>query len=224
MNLTKNKMKIEVWSDIMCPFCYIGKRKLDLALARFGNAEDIEVIWKSFQLMPDMITFPGRNINQLLSEEKGISLEHAKNMNDYVTEMAASVGLAYNFDIAKPANTFNAHRLSHLAKQHGFQNEIEEKLFAAYFTEGKNIDDHDTLKQIGSETGLTINDLENVLNGDRYKEEVRYDIYEAKQSGIRGVPFFLFNNKQTISGAQDNMVFNETLSKAYSDWKLLKNA
>jgi predicted DsbA family dithiol-disulfide isomerase len=218
MDLNKNKMKIEVWSDIMCPFCYIGKRKLDMALALFKDAQNIEVIWKSFQLIPDMITTPGKNINQILSEEKGISLEHAKSMNDYVSEMAAQTGLSYKFDIAIPANTFNAHRLSHLAKQHGLQNEIEEKLFAAYFTEGRNIDDIKTLVEIGTETGLNSVETESVLSGDRYEEEVRYDIYEAKQSGIRSVPFFLFNNKQTISGAQDNAVFMLTLTKAYNDF------
>jgi predicted DsbA family dithiol-disulfide isomerase len=218
MNLTENKMKIEVWSDIMCPFCYIGKRKLDMALAIFKEAQNIEVTWKSFQLMPDMITVPGKNINQLLSEEKSISLEHAKSMNDYVSEMASQIGLKYNFNIAVPANTFNAHRLSHLAKQYGLQNEIEEKLFAAYFTEGKNVDDINTLIEIGRETGLNAGESEIVLNGNKFEEEVRYDIYEAKQSGIRGVPFFLFNNKQTISGAQDNAVFMLTLTKAYTEW------
>jgi predicted DsbA family dithiol-disulfide isomerase len=218
MDLNKNKMKIEVWSDIMCPFCYIGKRKLDMALALFKDAQNIEVIWKSFQLIPDMITTPGKNINQILSEEKGISLEHAKSMNDYVSEMAAQTGLSYKFDIAIPANTFNAHRLSHLAKQHGLQNEIEEKLFAAYFTEGRNIDDIKTLVEIGTETGLNSVETESALSGDKYEEEVRYDIYEAKQSGIRSVPFFLFNNKQTISGAQDNAVFMLTLTKAYNDF------
>jgi predicted DsbA family dithiol-disulfide isomerase len=218
MDLNNNKMKIEVWSDIMCPFCYIGKRKLDMALALFKDAQNIEVIWKSFQLIPDMITTPGKNINQILSEEKGISLEHAKSMNDYVSEMAAQTGLSYKFDIAIPANTFNAHRLSHLAKQHGLQNEIEEKLFAAYFTEGRNIDDIKTLVEIGTETGLNSVETESALSGDKYEEEVRYDIYEAKQSGIRSVPFFLFNNKQTISGAQDNAVFMLTLTKAYNDF------
>jgi predicted DsbA family dithiol-disulfide isomerase len=211
-------MKIEVWSDIMCPFCYIGKRKLDMAMAIFKDAQNIEVIWKSFQLMPDMVTVPGKNINQLLSEEKGISLDHAKEMNDYVSDMASQVGLDYKSDIAIPANTFNAHRLSHLARQYGLQNEIEEKLFSAYFTEGKNVDDLRTLVGIGTETGLSSSETEAMLNGNKYEEEVRYDIYEAKQSGIRGVPFFLFNNKQTISGAQDNSVFMLTLAKAYGEW------
>lgn len=213
-----NKMKIEVWSDIICPFCYIGKRKLDMALALFKDANNIEVIWKSFQLMPDLTTIPGKNINQLLSEEKGISLEHAKNMNDYVCEMAAIAGLSYNFDIAIPANTFNAHRLSHLAKQYGLQNEIEEKLFAAYFTEGKNVDDINTLIEIGTETGINPGELEGFFSGSRFNEEVRHDIYEARQSGISGVPYFLFNNNQTISGAQDDSVFMLTLAKAYKEW------
>ncbi len=147
-------MKVEIWSDVMCPFCYIGKRRFENALEQFPDKGQIEVVWKSFQLNPAMKTEPGKNINEYLAETKGWTLSYARQMNDYVTNMAKEVGLHYDFDKAIVANSFDAHRLIQLAKDNGKGDAMEEKLFKAYFTEGKNMADHETLIQLGTEIGL----------------------------------------------------------------------
>ena len=139
-------MKVEIWSDIMCPFCYIGKRKFESALAQFEHKDDVDIVWKSFQLNPDMKTEAGKNINQYLAEIKGWSVEQAKEMNDRVTEMAKQVGLEYDLNKAVVANSFNAHRLIQFAKNTGKGDAAEERLFKAYFTEGKNVDELHVLR------------------------------------------------------------------------------
>ena len=212
-------MQVEIWSDVMCPFCYIGKRKFENALAQFPDKDKIEIVWKSFQLAPDMKTDPTKKIDQYLAEHKGMSLQDAKRMNDQVTRMAEQVGLVYNFDRSIVANSFNAHRFSHFAKQYGKQNEAEEKLFRAYFTEGKNIDDNETLIRLGEELGLDTSALKTALENGTYADDVRKDIYEAQQVGVRGVPFFVFNRKYAVSGAQQSQVFLQTLEKSFTEWK-----
>jgi predicted DsbA family dithiol-disulfide isomerase len=219
MNITKHKMQVEIWSDIMCPFCYIGKRKFEAALEQFQDKDNVEIIWKSFQLSPELKTQPDKSIHSFLSEHKGIPLEDAKRMNNRVSQMAKQVGLVYNFDKSVVANSFNAHRFSHFAKQYGKQGEAEEKLFYSYFTDGKNIDDYETLVQLGSEIGLDKDQLKNTLDSNAYADEVRNDIYEAHQVGVRGVPYFMFNNKFAVAGAQDIQVFSETLEKSFSEWR-----
>jgi Predicted dithiol-disulfide isomerase involved in polyketide biosynthesis len=219
MSSTKNKMKIEIWSDVVCPFCYIGKRKFEAALIDFEHAGEVEIIWKSYQLSPEMKTIPGKSIHQYLSEHKRISLDEATSMNNQVASWARQVGLQYDFDNAVPANTFLAHRFSHLAKKHGVQNEAEEKLFNAYFTEGKNIDDVETLARIGAELGIDATLVKSVLKSDEFADAVRNDIQEAYSLGLRGVPFFVFDRKFAVSGAQDSKVFLNTLEKAYESWK-----
>jgi predicted DsbA family dithiol-disulfide isomerase len=209
-------MKVEIWSDVMCPFCYIGKRKFELALNQFEGKENVQVVWKSFQLNPDLKTNPDKNINQYLAEIKGWTVEHAIQMNDHVTQIANEVGLKYNMDKALVANSFDAHRFSHLAKKYNLQNEAEEQLFKAYFTDGKNTADFETLIQLGAEIGLDAGEIKQMLESDDYSEAVRMDIYEAQQIGVSGVPFFLFIDKYTITGAQDSSVFlqaMETVSK-----------
>ena len=176
-------MKIEIWSDVMCPFCYIGKRKFEQALAQFEHTDEVEVTWKSFQLNPDMQTVSDKNITQYLAEIKGWSFEQDKSMNDHVTALAKEVDLQYNFDKALVANSFDAHSLIQMAKKHGKDNEAEERLFKAYFTEGKNIADYDTLMNIGVELGLdktAIKKLEEYLSkGYLTKEE-----FEKKKNDI----------------------------------------
>ena len=210
-------MRIEIWSDIMCPFCYIGKKRFDDALAQFEHKDEVEIEWKSFMLSPDLKTDPTKNNNQFLAEHKGISLEEATGMNNYVTDMAAQAGLTYDFNKAIVANSFNAHRFSHFAKQYGKQNEAEEKLFAAYFTEGKNIDDAETLMAMAAELGLDVTKLANVMGSGAYAKDVMADIDEAQELGIRGVPFFVLNRKYAISGAQETTVFLDTLQKAFAE-------
>ncbi len=207
MNSTTPHMTIEIWSDVMCPFCYIGKRKFETALTQFNHRSNIDIVWKSFQLAPDLKTNPNKNIHQFLAEHKNISLEQAKDMNDQMAQIAKQVGLQYDFDKAIPANSFNAHRFSHIAKQHGLQNDAEERLFKAYFTEGKNIDNISTLVQLGFEIGLDAEETKTILESDQYATDVHQDIYEAQQVGVRGVPFFVFNRKYAISGAQESETF-----------------
>ncbi len=211
-------MKVEIWSDVMCPFCYIGKRRFEQALANFDHAEDVEVEWKSFQLNPEMKTQPGKSVTEHLAEVKGWSLEQADQMNRHVTDMAADVGLEYNLDQAVVANSFQAHRFTHFAKEHGKGNVAEEMLFKAYFTDGKNTDDRETLLELGSEIGLDTEELEKVLVGDRYANAVKQDIITAKNLGINGVPFFLFNRKYAISGARETDVFIRALDKSWNEW------
>ncbi len=218
MGSTKAKMEVEIWSDVMCPFCYIGKRRFESALALFPGRGDVHLTWKSFQLAPDMVTDPASNIHQYLAAHKGISLEEARELNEYVTGMAAEAGLEYNFDKSVVANSFHAHRFLHFAKMHGKQDEAEETLFRAYFTDGLNIDDYPALIQLGTSIGLDAGDLKAMLENGLYAEDVKRDLYEARQVGVTGVPFFLFDEKYTVQGAQDSGVFQETFEKAYSGW------
>ena len=211
-------MKVEIWSDVMCPFCYIGKRRFEEALQEFAHKDEVEVEWRSFQLNPNMKTDPSVNINQYLADVKGWNLDYAKRMNDHVTQMAAEVGLTYDFDKAVVANSFNAHRFSHLAKQHNLGEAAEEALFKAYFTDGKNIDDKETLTQLGVSIGLNAAEIKQTLDTDAFASEVKHDIAEAQHLGIQGVPFFVMNNKYGVSGAQAVPVFTETLEKSFSEW------
>ena len=210
-------MQVEIWSDVMCPFCYIGKRRFESALAKFDHKEDIQITWKSFQLNPDMVTDPGKNIDQYLAEAKGWSLKQAQDANAYVTNMAKEAGLTYHMDKAIVANSFDAHRLSHLAKKHGVQDAVEELIFAAYFTEGKNTADHDTLVEIGVKGGLEETEIRTMLAGTEYAQEVEHDIYESQQIGVRGVPFFVFDRKYAVSGAQESSAFLQALSRSYAE-------
>ena len=212
-------MKVEIWSDVMCPFCYIGKRRFEDALQHFEHKDEIEIEWKSFQLNPDMVTNPAINIDQYLADVKGFTLDHAKQLNTHVTQMAAEAGLTYNFDKAVVANSFNAHRYSHLAKKHGLGIEAEEQLFKAYFTDGKNIDDKSTLIELGTTLGLDANEVKQTLESSDFADDVKRDIAEARQLGIQGVPFFVLNNKYGISGAQAVPVFEQTLQKAFGEWQ-----
>lgn len=212
-------MDVEIWSDVMCPFCYIGKRKFENALSQFPHKDQVNVVWKSFQLNPDMKTEPGKNINQYLADIKGWSLKEAKRMNDRVTAMASEVGLSYDFDKAVVANSWDAHRLIQLAKQHGLGDAAEERLFRAYFTEGRDTSDHTTLLELGTEIGLNAVDVEQLLQSNQFAEAVSRDIYEAQQVGARGVPFFVLDRRYAVSGAQQPETFLGALNKAWSDWE-----
>jgi predicted DsbA family dithiol-disulfide isomerase len=208
-------MKVEIWSDVLCPFCYIGKRKFEQALENFPKRAELEIEWRSFQLAPNLKTDPTKNIHQYLAEHKQIQLETAKKLNDNVTEMAEKVGLAYNFNIAIVANSFLAHCFLHFAKLKKMQNEAEEAMFKAYFTLGKNIDDLETIKNIGMEIGLDAAEIQNTLQSKQFEEEVLADIDEAQSIGVTGVPFFVFDRKYAVSGAQDSSVFLSVLNRTF---------
>ena len=208
----------------MCPFCYIGKRKFEQALADFPQRDQVRVVWKSFQLNPDQKTEPGKSINTYLAEVKGWSVEQANAMNDRVTDMAREVGLEYHMDRAVVANSFAAHRLIQLAKTQGLGDAMEERLFRAYFTEGRNTDDHDTLLELGTEVGLAAEAVSQLLNSDQFANAVRQDIYESQQVGVRGVPFFVLNQRYAVSGAQAPETFLGALNTAWTEWSQTRPA
>jgi len=214
-------MNVEIWSDVMCPFCYIGKRKFEKALEQFPHKDDIKIIWKSFQLDPSTLTDPSLNTIENLRLKKGWSKEQAAETIAQVADIAKQVGLDFNFDKAVVANSFDAHRLSHLAKKYNLQNELEEKLFSAYFTEGKNTADYETLLKIATEIGMDREEVSEVLKGNTFANEVHQDVEQAQQIGVRGVPFFVLNQKYAISGAQESDTFLQALYKAYDETKLV---
>jgi predicted DsbA family dithiol-disulfide isomerase len=216
-------MKVEIWSDVMCPFCYIGKRRFEKALQDLPFGKDIHVEWKSFQLDPSITNEPGKNINQYLAERKGVSLQQAQQMNDYVTNMAAELGLQYDFSKAVVANSFDAHRFSHLAAEKGKGDAAEESLFKAYFTEGKNIADHETLAALGANIGLDSAEVKQTLQTNAFSANVQQDIAEASALGVQGVPFFVMDRKYAVSGAQSVEVFKQALDRAYTEWKAEKD-
>ena len=210
-------MKVEIWSDVMCPFCYIGKRKFENALKQFSNADKVEIEWKSFQLDPDLVSDASKTVHEYLAERKGWTVDYAKQVGSQVTDMAKAEGLEYNFDKAIVANSLNAHRVSHLAKIYQLGNDLEEALFKAYFTEGKNIADKQTLVDIAVSVGLKSDEVVEVLNSDKFLQEVEVDILTAQKIGVRGVPFFVFDKKYAVSGAQPTDVFLGALEKTWNE-------
>lgn len=210
-------MKVEIWSDVVCPFCYIGKRRFEDGLRQFGHPDAVEVVWRSFQLTPDFVPEPGVNIHASLAAKKGISLAEGRKMNDHVAGIAREVGLHYDFERAVPANTFLAHQLIHLGAHHGRQDATKERLMAAYYTEGRDLNDVDTLVALGTEAGLDAAEIRQALAAGTYAEAVRYDEYQAQQIGVRGVPFFVFEDKYAVSGAQPAELFTEVLNKVWEE-------
>jgi len=219
MVLKYSFMKVEIWSDIMCPFCYIGKRKLEAALKQFSEANNIEIEWHSFQLDPSIQYQPGKDLYTYLADMKGQTREWSIMIHDQLTASALELGLVYNFDKAVIANSFDAHRLIQLAKKHHLGDQAEERLFKAYFTEGKNVSDMKTLIELGIEIGLNKGDVQQTLTSDTYSKEVHDDIEESRKLGIRGVPFFVMNRTHAVSGAQPVDIFLQTLKESFSGWK-----
>jgi predicted DsbA family dithiol-disulfide isomerase len=206
-------MKIEIWSDIMCPFCYIGKRQLETALESFpGNEFEIE--WKSFQLDPTITPQSGKDVYTFLAERKGISVEQSIEMHKGVVERAKRVGLDYHFDKAIISNSLTAHRIIHLAKAKKLGDEMEEIFFKAYFTDGKDLNNAQTLIELGIQAGLDSNEVKEVVeNENLYLNDVKDDIKEAKEIGVQGVPFFVFDRKYAVSGAQPVEAFVNTIKE-----------
>jgi predicted DsbA family dithiol-disulfide isomerase len=215
------KMKVEVWSDIMCPFCYIGKRNYETALKEFGDHNQVEIEWHSFQLDPTIPVKSDKKVNvyQYLAEKKGMSYEHSAKLHEKLIQTAKVAGLEYNFDRAIVANSFDAHKMIQLAKTKGLGDAAEERLFRAYFTEGKDFGETDTLVSLGKEIGLDEEEIRNALDSDDYAYLVEQDIQEANEIGVTGVPFFVFNRKYAISGAQPPEYFLQTLEKSFGEWE-----
>nr|WP_218624930.1 DsbA family oxidoreductase [Sporosarcina sp. E16_3] len=207
-------VKIEIWSDYVCPFCYIGKRRLEEALEQTGLGEKAEVVFKAFELDPNSPAVSDTLIKDSLAKKYGMSVEEAKKMTDNVVDQAKTVGLNYNFDVMTPANTFNAHRLAKLAEQEGFDKTVSESLLKAYFIDGEKIGTEDVLLRIAEEAGISRDRAKAVLDSDEFADDVRMDIAEAQQIGVKGVPFFVINRKYAISGAQPAEAFANALRQA----------
>ena len=212
-------MDINIWSDVRCPFCYIGKRKFEMALEKFPHNDQVKVVWKSFELDPGLKTNTRVNALEHLSKVKGISREQAEGMQEHVANVAKEVGLQFNSETMIVANSFNAHRLIQLAKTCGLGNELEEALFIAQFIEGKNIDDKETLIETGISVGLNEDDLDEIFSSDHFSKEVKQDEMDAQTLGISGVPFFVLNNKYAVSGAQSPETFLNVLEQSWKEFE-----
>ncbi|QDG52250.1 DsbA family oxidoreductase [Persicimonas caeni] len=198
-------MKIEIWSDVVCPWCYIGKRRLEAALEEFD--EEVDITWRSFQLDPSAPDKPSGPLVEELAKKYGVGVEQARAMMQRVEQNAADEGLDFDFDNAQGGNTFDAHRVIHFASEHGpdgqnKQGEMKERLLSAYMTEGRPISDRDELAKLAGEVGLDAKEVREMLDGDRFVDAVKYDRAEARQIGVTGVPFFLIEGKYGIPGAQ----------------------
>lgn len=210
-------VKIEVWSDFVCPFCYIGKRRLEFALGQFPHKDNVSVEYKSYELAPDAETYSGKGIHQVMADKFGMSLEKAKSSNEELGKQAAELELTYNFDFMKPTNTFDAHRVAKYATEHGKGKDLTERLLKAYFTDSELISDHTTLVRLANEIGLNGNEVSELLKVDDYALHVRADEEQARQIGVQGVPFFVFNEKYAVSGAQPTETFTEVLEKVWQE-------
>lgn len=210
-------MKVEIWSDVVCPWCYIGKRRFEAALAEFPFADEVDVVWRSFELDPSAPTTVDVDLIQRLATKYGVSRPEAEAMNERVTAIAEGEGLSYRLDIARPGPTFDAHRLLHLAAGRDRQDALKEGLLAAYQTGGVPIADRDALTAVAVAAGLDETEVRDVLAGDGYGEEVRADEREAWRLGIGGVPFFVIDRRYAVSGAQSSAVLLEALEQAWAE-------
>ncbi len=195
-------MDVEIWSDIACPWCYIGKRRFEAALKRFEHRDQVQVTWRSFELDPDAPSERQGDLAARLAEKYGMSVEQARASQQNLTEMAAGEGLTYHFDQARSGNTFDAHRIIALAAEHGLQDAMKERLLSAYFTEGELVSDPETLVRLASEVGVPTDTVLETLASDRFAEEVRDDQLSARRMGISAVPTFVVDRALGASGAQ----------------------
>jgi predicted DsbA family dithiol-disulfide isomerase len=210
-------MNVEIWSDVVCPWCYIGKRRFETALSRFPHADDVDVAWRSFELDPAAPRRREGDLVEHLARKYGIAPEQARAKQAQLTHLAAQEGLDFRFDIAQPGNTLDAHRLLHLAADHGRQGAVKEGLLAAYLTDGAPIGEPDTLARVATGAGLGSADVHRVLDSDAYLAEVRADERQATELGITGVPFFVVDRKYAVSGAQPPEVLLGALERAWSE-------
>ncbi|WP_370442722.1 DsbA family oxidoreductase [Kineococcus halophytocola] len=214
---------MEIWSDVVCPWCYIGKRRFESALRDFEHADDVEVVWRSFELDPTTETVhekadgPGDAHLRRLSAKFGRPVEEVAPMVAHVDETAAAEGLEFHQDVSVPANTVKAHQLLHLAAERGVQDAVKERLLRAHFTEGEPVGDEETLVRLVAQAGLDAEEARAVLTEDRYLAAVRADVAEARALGARGVPFFVVDRTYGISGAQPTEQFAQVLRRAWAE-------
>lgn len=212
-------MRVDIWSDVVCPWCYIGKRRFERALERFPHRDEVDLVWRSFQLDPSAPPSPEQpgGYTERLAAKYGIGTDQAQTMIDRVTAAAAEEGLRFRFDIARHGNTFDAHRLLHLALQHGLQDELKERLDHGTFTGGLAVSDHRSLSEVAVDVGLDEVEVKEVLTSDLFEEAVRSDHAQARAFGISAVPFFVIDNKYGIAGAQTPDTIAEALEQAWGE-------
>jgi predicted DsbA family dithiol-disulfide isomerase len=208
---------VEIWSDIACPWCYIGKRRFEAALAQFEHRGDVRVTWRSFELDPSAPQERKGDRATRLAEKYGITVERAREMEKHVTDAAAGEGLEFRFDIARSGGTFDAHRIVHLAQEHGLQDVMKERLLRAYFTEGKLVGDPETLVRVAVEVGLPEGEVRQTLASDRYADQVRDDERTAGQLGISAVPTFVVDRALGASGAHPPEALLELLREGWAN-------
>jgi len=209
-------MDVEIWSDIACPWCYIGKRRFEAALAEFEHRDDVHVTWRSFELDPEAPRERVGDRAERLAQKYGMTVEQARAAEQRLTGVAAGEGLGFRFDIARSGNTFDAHRVVHLAEGHELQDAMKERLLRAYFIEGELMADHDTLVRLAVEVGLDEQEVGELLAGDRYAEEVRDDEQTATELGISAVPTFVIDRRLGVSGAQPPDALLEFLREGWA--------
>ncbi|MGO9559192.1 MAG: DsbA family oxidoreductase [Acidimicrobiales bacterium] len=211
-------MRIDIWSDVVCPWCYLGKRRLEIALADHPRRDEVEVYWHSYELDPGAPAGDDRPMTELIARKYGTTLEEAAAGQANLTALAAEVGLEYHLDRTRRANTFDAHRLLHLAREFGLQNELKEAMLAAYFCEGRPIGDPETLAEIAVGVGLDEEAVRAVLDSDEaYSEHVRHDEQAGVELGATGVPFFVFAGRYGLAGAQDPEVLRKVIDRAFAE-------
>ena len=208
-------MHVEIWSDIACPWCYVGKRRFEAALAGFEHRDEVQVTWRSFELDPSAPAERGGDSTKHLADKYGMSRDEALAAQQRLTDVAAGEGLAFRFDIARGGNTFDAHRVLHLAAEHGLQDAMKERIMSAYLEQGELISSAEVLARLAAEVGLDASEVADVLAGDRFAEEVRADERTAAGLGIHAVPFFVVDRKVGASGAQPPAVLLDLLRQAW---------
>jgi predicted DsbA family dithiol-disulfide isomerase len=210
-------MKVEIWSDVVCPWCYVGKRRFETALATFEHRADVDVHWRSFELDPDAPATREGDPVQRLADKYGMSRAQALAANANLTGMAAAEGLDFHLDTARSGNTFDAHRLLHLAAERGIQDAVKERFMRGYFTESEPVGDHEALARLAVEAGLDETEVKTVLTSDQYAADVVADEQQAAAYGISGVPFFVVDGRYGVSGAQSPEILLQTLRTAYAE-------
>jgi predicted DsbA family dithiol-disulfide isomerase len=207
---------IEIWSDIACPWCYIGKRRFEAALAQFEHRDQVTVTWRSFELDPEAPAQRDGDLAEHLAHKYGMSVDQARARQAQMTESAAGDGLDFRFDLARGGNTFDGHRLIHLARAHGLQDAMKERLLRAYFTEGELVSDRPTLVRLGTEVGVPADEITQMLAGEAYTSEVRDDERTAAGLGIRAVPTFVVDRALGASGAHPPEALLELLREGWA--------
>ncbi len=210
-------MNVEIWSDVVCPWCYVGKRQFEEALGRFGHADEVAVVWRAFELDPSSPADVGMTMDKILERKYGMSAEQARAANQQMTSLAAGVGLEYHLDRVRAGNTFDAHRLIHLAATHGQGGAMKERLLAAYFTEGRSVGDHATLAELAGEVGLDPVEVTDTLAGQAFAADVRADEARGSALGATGVPFFVIDETYGVAGAQGADALLGALERAWAD-------